>query len=507
MRRTIAVAGVVLATALAVTPSLPTFADEGAGPVTGTPTVAEAQADRALAVASRVLAGDAAAVDPEPTMALLDLRQSLPDLSPSERRTAQALLARPTDGPADEQGDGYTVPATKKCSTHVCVHYVTSTPDAPPAGWVDETLTQLNKVWRLEVDTMGYRRPLADHGKGGNDKLDVYLKDVGPKGYYGYCTTERKAYRYTYSGYCVLDDDFDPAQFGGAPALNSLKVTAAHEFFHAVQYAYDAAEDRWFMESTATWMEERFADGVNDNLQYLPSGQLGAPQTSLDTFTGGGFAQYGNWAWWEYLSGQYGNGLVKTVWNKAGAYRGAPDQYSTQALVGVLKSKGGFKKNFGTYASNNTAPAHWYEEGATWPTAPSTTKTLMASAPSTGTFTLPVNHLASKNVKVVAGASLAESNWALRVTIDAPSSSTSPTVVALITRKDGTMSRRTISLSTTGAGTSVFGFDAPTVSSVTLTLANASTRFTCWKGTSWSCMGNPKDDAKPFTYTATAFQR
>ena len=108
---------------------------------------------------------------------------------------------------------------------------------------MDQTLRQLNKVWQLEIDTMGYRKPLPDHGKGGNNKLDVYLKDVGPQGYYGYCTTERKAYRYTYSGYCVLDDDFDPDQFNGAPALDSLKVTAAHEFFHAVQYAYDAAED------------------------------------------------------------------------------------------------------------------------------------------------------------------------------------------------------------------------------------------------------------------------
>ena len=317
MRRTIAAVGIVLATAVAVTPGLPSFADEGAGPVTGTPTVAEAQADRALTVASRVLAGNPAPADPEPSMALLDLRQSFPNLSPSERSTAQALLARP----------GYTVPATKKCSAHVCVHYVTSTADKTAAGWVDETLKQLSKVWKLEVDTMGYRKPLPDHGKGGNDKLDVYLKNVDPQGYYGYCTTGRKAYRYTYSGYCVLDNDFPESVFG-APPLNSLKVTAAHEFFHAVQYAYDAFEDRWFMESTATWMEERFADGVNDNLQYLASGQLGMPGTPLDRYIGATYAQYGNWAWWEYLSSRYGNGLVKSVWSRAGAYRGAPDQYS-----------------------------------------------------------------------------------------------------------------------------------------------------------------------------------
>ena len=46
-------------------------------------------------------------------------------------------------------------------------------------------------------------------------------------------------------------------------------MTAAHEFFHAVQFAYDAADDQWFMESTATWMEDEIYDDVNDNLQYL----------------------------------------------------------------------------------------------------------------------------------------------------------------------------------------------------------------------------------------------
>jgi hypothetical protein len=38
--------------------------------------------------------------------------------------------------------------------------------------------------------------------------------------------------------------------------VRPLKVTAAHEFFHAVQFAYDIGEDGWLMESTATWMEE-----------------------------------------------------------------------------------------------------------------------------------------------------------------------------------------------------------------------------------------------------------
>ncbi len=511
MRRTFAITSLALATALTVSAISPTFAEDRGRPTRPAAQLPDQAADRALVVATRVLEGDGGSADPSPSLALRDLRLALPRLVGDERARAIGLLARPTDGAADTFGDGYNSPSTKRCSSNICLHWVKNAadPDLATGAWVDETLAQLNKVWKLEVGTMGYRKPLGDGPKGGNSKLDVYLKDVGANGYYGYCAAEKKVFSYTYSGYCVLDNDFDPAQFGGAPALNSLKVTAAHEFFHAVQYAYDAAEDRWFMESTATWMEERFADGVNDNLQYLDFGQVGQPQVPLDTWVGGGFAQYGDWAWWEYLSQRKGNGVVKSVWSKAGAYKGAPDNYSTQALVAVLKSSGGFKKHFGSYASGNTAPATSYDEGDTWSiSAPmSATHTLESSALTTGKLSTSIDHMASRNVRVIPGASLAAPGWALKLTIDGPDGTTSPTAVVMVTKLDGSFTRETISLSKSGYGTTVVGFNGAAVSSVTLTLANASTRFVCWKQTDSSCMGIPRDNAKGYSYTATTFQR
>ncbi len=79
-------------------------------------------------------------------------------------------------------------------------------------------------------------------------------------------------------------------------------MTAAHEFFHAIQFAYDFTEDPWLLESAATWIEERFADDVNDNRAYLKYGQAARSTTSLDLFDGGGLAHYGNWVFWEFLS-------------------------------------------------------------------------------------------------------------------------------------------------------------------------------------------------------------
>ena len=43
--------------------------------------------------------------------------------------------------------------------------------------------------------------------------------------------------------------------------IENLQFTAAHQFFHAIQFGYDAYEDAWFMEGTAAWIEDEVYDG------------------------------------------------------------------------------------------------------------------------------------------------------------------------------------------------------------------------------------------------------
>jgi len=44
------------------------------------------------------------------------------------------------------------------------------------------------------------------------------------------------------------------------------------------------------------------------------------------------------------------------------------------------------------------------------------------------------------------------------------------------------------------------------VRSVTITLANASTRFDCWVESDYSCQGRPQDDNRAFDLTVRAFR-
>lgn len=431
--------------------------------------------------------------------------------APTKQASPSTAAARPTN-PDDPRGDAYTTKKVKsKCSAHVCVHWVNTTVDKPPAGQPDVVLTQMNKIWKFEVNKLGFRAPLPDGKRGGNKKLDVYLKDVGSKGYAGYCTKDKKVGNgYLASAYCVLDNDFRPDQFDGHKALNTLRATAAHELFHAIQLAYDSDEDAWLVESTATWMEERYADKVNDNRKYLPSSQIALPWSPLDMAGSGGTTQFGNWIWWEYLtkSRKLGDKIVRTVWENAGEYKGGGGMSSTRAVVKALKKKGTFNKLYRDFAAANTTPAKTYEEGAAWPvSAPMDADPVLTSGKSTG-GSLEVDHLASRHVRIRPGSSVTGANKRLLVKIDGPSSKSAPAAVVQVRYKSGKVTRKVLALDADGKGKGTVLFDASQISSVIVTVVNASTRFDCWTRPSadpaYSCTGNPRDDNRVFTWSATS---
>jgi hypothetical protein len=377
-----------------------------------------ASASETLATARRVMSGNALPRDPSATLVLRDLWLKRSELRGAERRQADAMLARPTDGAGDPQGFGYTAPeAAPLCNTRLCLHYVATGPDAPPsAEWAAHNLAVMDSVWTSEVDQMGFRPPLADGAKGGSPLFDVYLKDLGGD-IYGFCAGEKRVKKRTAYGYCVLDNDFAAAQFPTGTPDGNLRVTAAHEFFHAVQYAYDYAEDPWMMESTATWMEERLATDVNDNRQYFPWSQIYAPYVPLDAFSRNAGFQYGNWVFWEYLSTQYGVGIVKKAWDQAGSLRSDGGKYSITALQKVLKGKGGLTKVYAKFAAGNLTPAATYPEGAEYAFPKVRGAKKLSKGKRTKRYATKIDHLASASYVYVPGKGLGAKKWKLSVAV------------------------------------------------------------------------------------------
>ncbi len=454
------------------------------------------------------------------SVALRILYRQLPRLrreDPVAADEAERLLARPTEGVRDARGDGDAAPATRRCGGRVCVHFVRRTADAPEdRAWVRTTLRVARRVLRQEVDDLGYRAPRHDGTRGGDRRLDVYLADVGARGLYGYCAPERRpgarrsarrGSRSVTTAYCVLDDDFARRQYGARPGL-SLRVTAAHELFHAVQFAYDVRADPWLQESTATWMEERLVGRADDNRRYLPYGQVARPWVPLDRFESTGFSQYGAWPFWELLTGRYGDDVVRRVWERAGAYAGAPHEYSTKALASVLAPHGGLAAVFARYVASNVARAQEYDEGAAWPRPQVSERRLMSPDGRRGRRVgarVQVDHLAGRVVAVSprrsAEASLGRGRYRLHLRVVGPAARTSPAAYVVIRTHRGDVLRRVTldrddsGTQTTGAITTRFTGGAQ----VLVVLVNASDRFVCRRpDPAYSCRGTPRDDDERF---------
>lgn len=463
----------------------------------------------ALDTAGRVLAGDAAPSDPSATIALRDLWVARPDLDGPEALEASSLLARPTDGADDPFANGYSVPSSSQCGAHVCVHYVPTTADAPPSlDWVALTLATMENVYQREVDELGFRAPRRDGTKGGNGKLDVYLKDLGA-GLYGYCAAEFRKRARTASGFCVLDNDYASSQFPRQTPENNLAVTAAHEFFHAVQYSYDYNEDPWMLESTATWMEEQVADDINDNRQYLEYSQLQAAFVSLDAFSTTYGFQYGNWIFWEYLTSRFSTGFVKKAWEAAGSLRRDGRHYSIEAIRSVLRKKRpSFSDVYADFAAANVTPSRSYEEAPGVPefADPKVRSDVTLSRASRSTnVRARLDHLSADAIHVRSGADMSGKKWRLRVIVRAPDRA-APAGRLLIHKVDGTIGTHDLSFRR-GRARALVPFGSASVAAVSVSFANVSTRFRCGTGSDFACHGEARDDDQRFVVDATAVKR
>jgi len=125
-----------------------------------------------------------------------------------------------------------------------------------------------------------------------------------------------------------------------------LKVTAVHEFYHAVQYQYTpslAGYHAWY-ELSATGMEERLAPEVNDYFQYLPYALPRNHNTPLTTF--GTLANYGNAIFHIYLTQKLGEDFDVTMWEHL-----AETNILTQAWVKTAGSQEAWDDLFGDYAA------------------------------------------------------------------------------------------------------------------------------------------------------------
>jgi hypothetical protein len=445
------------------------------------------------------------------TPILRDLAARYRSLPVSQRVTARDILARPNANQTECDLD-----------RPLCYHWATSGPNATSPEDVADTEATVAAVYDLEVGTYEYLPPLSDGTDGGNGSTDIYLRDVGRDGLFGYCISDDPNASppgpyYDVSAYCVLDNDFSPSQFGTSQTPQEFRdVTAAHEFFHAIQFHYDWFEDLWLMEGTAMVMEDQYADDVNDNVNYLGNSALTSPGTPVDRGSGG--FEYGAWIFWRFLiedRNELADPLIiKQIWERAagasidtdglGPDTVARNEYSLEAARRVVAARGSsFRALFGEFARVNRTPARFYSEGASYPRAPlSHTYYLGRTHRGTGWQPTRLRHLASRYNAFKPG-SHASSNGSLRVRVDLPRRWRGPEAYLLVRRTSGSWYVRKFALDLSGDGVRRVAFGRGTIREVDLVLTNASTRMRCGRGTDYSCSGVGADDLGYYKFRAT----
>jgi len=268
------------------------------------------------------------------TPVMLEVRSRWSELSPTTRSLLLPYLQRPTELGQEPfaYGHSYLVPAFHYDSPggHFRIWYVTSTDDAPEPvysygdtipDWIHLCAEVLDHVWSVEIDSLGYRSPppdgpwYQDEDYGGDERYDVYIENLNRHYVYGYTQSEYYVQGETpraSTSYLVMDNDY--AGIYPSAGAEGLKVTAAHEFFHAVQFAYDTLEERFFMEISSTWMEDVVYDEINDYDYYIEnSGSIfNHPGQSLTTFDG--IFEYSACVWNHYLARQHGTDLIRQIW-------------------------------------------------------------------------------------------------------------------------------------------------------------------------------------------------
>lgn len=325
------------------------------------------------------------------TMTLLGLRSKWSELSPATKTTFASLLQRTRPSRTETQ----TSP-----SGHFQIHYNTtgihavSLVDSDSNGipdYVDATINAFDKTWAKQIDELGYMSPPSD----GDNVYDIYITSLGSQSVYG--LTWPSGSDLTTSSYIEIDNDFTDAVYYTS-GIEGLEATAAHEFFHAIQFAYYADFGAsWWQEMSATWMEDVVYPDINDYYAYVPS-RMNDPESSIDYAPGGTAHPFGGAIFAHHLEQVYGIDAIRNVWVTLG--NRAPSSYKLSEIDAGMPA-GGLSQLFPRYAvwnylTNTRARPNYYTEASDLQSVKM--RDLGVSGSGTGSET--VDHLAATYVRV-----------------------------------------------------------------------------------------------------------
>lgn len=287
---------------------------------------------------------------------------------------------------------------------------ITSGPDArripnTVEQFIDSVAYYFEYARKLEVDTLGYSVPPTDGVQGGGPEYDIYVEELGTDMFGQTSWSEssdliENGQRQRYSTYTEVDNDFLGYR---TPGMDGLRVTAAHEFHHAVQvgsYGFWTTVpnyDFYFYEITSVWMEHVAFPAVHDYYYYLPNYferfKDGRNRSLPFNFWSTSYRGYERTIWAHFLAKRFGRDVIRNIWTgmKAtpalGSMTNALLQYGT-----TLESEFALFSYWNYFTADRSDPQRYYDEGKNYPRfAPNASTTFSGLSASVSSSASPLS--------------------------------------------------------------------------------------------------------------------
>ena len=188
------------------------------------------------------------------------------------------------------------------------------------------------QVWSFFIDTLNFLPPPGIDYL--HNKYKIYIENINPN-YFGLTySINDESDNPGCESYIKMRNSYSGSVFSDKSEIENIKVTAVHEFFHAIQFGYNCWEDFWFMEATAVWSEDELYNNINDLYRYLAQ-WFSNPNTSIETE---GYHMYGTFILFQYIDEHLGGPeTIKNSWQYSNQLAIENDGVSIQAIDKALK--------------------------------------------------------------------------------------------------------------------------------------------------------------------------
>jgi len=186
--------------------------------------------------------------------------------------------------------------------------------------YIDSAAVIFDRVWEIEINQLGYPPPPDNNG----NPVSVYNIYFSNIRYYGQTLWDpsREITSLPGTNFATWIEVHNNYNVFYSRGLDGLRVTAAHEFHHAIQLGgYNVREsgvDYFFYEMTSTWIEDKLYPSVKDYYQYLPYLFRNFSNQKFyyfyDRFQDATVFPYGNALYLIMLEMEFGPEIVRAVW-------------------------------------------------------------------------------------------------------------------------------------------------------------------------------------------------